>query len=91
MRSPWVSFPTGCAVSARSARAWPANDFQPSRAERIALQRRLAELGYKVADFNGHLDFDLRDDVREMQRQFGMVPDGYPGRALLLRIGVPAR
>ena len=41
------------------------NDFQPSRDERIALQRKLADLGFKVADFNGHIDFDLRDNIRK--------------------------
>jgi membrane-bound lytic murein transglycosylase B len=48
--------------------AWPANDFQPSRTERIALQHRLAALGYKVTDFDGHFDFDLRDHIRAMQQ-----------------------
>jgi membrane-bound lytic murein transglycosylase B len=71
--------------------AWPANDFQPSRGKRIALQRYLAAQGFKVSDFQGHIDFDLRDDIRQMQRRFGMIPDGYPGRALLTRIGVAAR
>jgi membrane-bound lytic murein transglycosylase B len=66
---------------------WPANDFQPSRAERIALQRKLAALGYKVADFDGHFDFDLRDDIRSLQQKFGMVPDGHPSRAFLDRVG----
>jgi lytic murein transglycosylase len=70
--------------------AWPARDFQPSRTDRMALQRRLAQLGYKIADFDGHLDFDLRDDVRELQRRYGMVADGYPGREFLIRIGVRA-
>jgi membrane-bound lytic murein transglycosylase B len=70
--------------------AWPDDDFQPSRSERMALQRRLADLGYKVADFNGHLDFDLRDEIREMERKFGMIADGYPSRALLARMGVRA-
>jgi membrane-bound lytic murein transglycosylase B len=65
---------------------WPAIDFQPSRAERIALQRKLAALGYKVADFDGHFDFDLRDDVRALQQKFGMVPDGHPSRAFLDRV-----
>ncbi len=69
---------------------WPANDFQPSRGERMALQRRLADLGFKMADFNGHIDFDLRDDIRQMQQRFGMIADGYPSRALLKRIGVHA-
>ncbi len=67
---------------------WPANDFQPSRPQRIALQRRLAALGYKVADFDGHFDFELRDAVRDLQRRYGMIQDGYPGRAFLERVGV---
>jgi lytic murein transglycosylase len=71
--------------------AWPANDVQPSRGERIALQRKLAALGFAVADFNGHLDFDLRDDIRTLQQQYGMVPDGHPGRAFLDRLGVRAQ
>lgn len=68
--------------------AWPADDFQPSRDERIALQHKLADLGYKIQDFTGHFDFDLRDAVRDQERRFGMIPDGYPSRAFLDRIGV---
>ena len=71
--------------------AWPANDFQPSRDERIALQRRLAALGYPVADFTGHFDFDLREAVRDLQRRYGMIADGHPDRAFLARVGVSAR
>src|SRR5262249_28760830 len=33
---------------------WPADEVQPSRSERIALQRRLSELGYRIEDFQGH-------------------------------------
>jgi membrane-bound lytic murein transglycosylase B len=68
--------------------AWPLDDFQPSRSERVALQHRLAALGYKIADFDGHLDFDLRDAVRELQQKYGMIPDGHPSRAFLDRVGV---
>jgi len=68
--------------------AWPANDFQPSRNQRIALQSRLADLGFQVDDRNGHIDFALRDDIRQMQVRLGMRPDGYPGRDFLRRIGV---
>ncbi len=68
--------------------AWPADDFQASRSERVALQRKLAQLGYRVADLQGHIDFTLRDDIRDMQRRFGMIADGYPSRALLHRLGV---
>ena len=70
--------------------AWPLNDVQPSRSERIALQKKLAALGYKVADFDGHLDFDLRDAIRAEEVKFGMTPDGHPGRALLQRLGIAA-
>jgi membrane-bound lytic murein transglycosylase B len=68
---------------------WPADDFQPSRNQRIALQRQLAALGYKVADFDGHFDFDQRDAIRDLQVRFGMTPDGHPSRAFLDRLGVP--
>ncbi|HWX84502.1 MAG TPA: lytic murein transglycosylase [Xanthobacteraceae bacterium] len=68
--------------------AWPLNDFQPSRAARIALQKKLSSLGYKVADFDGHFDFDLRDDIRKLQLSFGMTPDGHPSRAFLDRLGL---
>jgi membrane-bound lytic murein transglycosylase B len=67
---------------------WPADDFQPSRGERVALQRKLSELGYKMEEFNGHLDFDLRDAVRDQQQKFGMIPDGHPSRAFLSRVGI---
>lgn len=69
---------------------WPADDFQPSRDERIALQHRLADLGYKITEFEGHFNFDLRDAVRDQQRRFGMIPDGHPSRVFLTRIGLRA-
>ena len=68
--------------------AWPADDVQPSRDQRIALQRKLAELGYPVKEFAGHLDFALRDNIRELQRKFGQTADGHPGRSFLARLGV---
>ncbi len=30
----------------------------------LPLQKRLAALGYKVNEFDGHVDFDLRDNIR---------------------------
>src|ERR1700722_10293322 len=45
--------------------AWPADDVQASRRERIALEHRLAALSYKVGGFDGHLDFEMRDAIRE--------------------------
>ncbi len=72
---------------ARIRAAWPASDPQLSRNQRIALQKRLAELGYKVRDFQGRLDFDIRDAVRAEQRKIGLKPDGHPTATLLERIG----
>jgi membrane-bound lytic murein transglycosylase B len=71
--------------------AWPADDHPLSRNARIALQKKLAELGYKVTDFEGHVDFDLRDNIRAEQQKLGMVPDGNPTAALLERLGVTAK
>ena len=63
----------------------------PSLYGAIAEQmRRLAALGYTVQDFDGHFDFDLRDAVRELQQRFGVIPDGYPSRAFLDRLGALA-
>jgi membrane-bound lytic murein transglycosylase B len=67
---------------------WPADDRQLTRDTRIALQKKLASLGYQVHDFEGHIDFDLRDNIRAEQKKFGMVPDGNPSAALLQKLGI---
>jgi membrane-bound lytic murein transglycosylase B len=71
--------------------AWPKDDPQLSRDARMALQHKLAELGYPVHDFAGRLDFDQRDAIRELQAKFGMVPDGQPTPALMARLGLNVR
>ena len=71
--------------------AWPKDDPQLSRDARIALQRKLANLGYAVKDFAGRLDFDQRDAIREQQVKYGMTPDGHPTPALLERLGIGVR
>jgi membrane-bound lytic murein transglycosylase B len=70
---------------------WPKDDPQLSREQRMALQKKLAELGYKVRDFQGRIDFDLRDAIRQEQKKFGMPPDGHPTLALLQRLGAATR
>lgn len=69
---------------------WPADDRPISRDARIALQKKLSALGYKVNDFEGHIDFDLRDNIRDEQVKLGMLPDGNPTTAFLDRLGVKA-
>jgi len=68
--------------------AWPADDRPLPRDARIALQKKLASLGYKVLDFEGHVDFELRDNIRQEQAKRGMTPDGNPTPALLNRLGI---
>jgi len=68
--------------------AWPKDDRQLSRDARVALQKKLAALGYKVNEFEGHIDFDLRDNIRTEQKKLGMVPDGAPTPLFLERLGV---
>jgi membrane-bound lytic murein transglycosylase B len=70
---------------------WPKDDPQLSRDVRMALQRKLATLGYPVKDFAGRLDFDQRDFIRELQAKYSMVPDGQPTPALLARLGIAVR
>ena len=67
---------------------WPTVDRQLSRGERIALQQRMKELGHKVNDFEGRIDFDLRDEIRLEQAKHGIVPDGHPTAELLQKIGL---
>ena len=42
-------------------------------------------------DFEGHIDFDLRDNIRTEQKKFGMLPDGNPTAQLLEKLGVNVR
>jgi len=70
---------------------WPKDDPQLSRDARMALQRKLASLGYAVKDFAGRLDFDQRDMIRELEAKHGMVSDGHPTPALLHRLGIDVR
>lgn len=70
--------------------AWPKSDAQLSRADRILLQKRMAALGYKVTDFQGRIDFDMRDAIRIEQKKRGFTPDGHPTAALLAQLGAGA-
>jgi lytic murein transglycosylase len=67
---------------------WPKHATQLPRDDRIALQKRLAELGHEQKRFSAHIDFNMRDFVRAEQKKHGLVPDGHPNAALLDRMGV---
>jgi lytic murein transglycosylase len=66
--------------------AWPKDDVQLSRGDRMVLQKKLAALGYQVNDFQAHIDFDLRDSIRDVQTKLGMVADGNPTPDLMRRL-----
>ena len=66
---------------------WPEQATQPSLEARIALQKKLASLGYKVRNFTGHMDFDLRDAIRLEQVKLGLLPDGHPSPEFLQKVG----
>ena len=65
---------------------WPDNDVQLSREDRMKIQGELAKLGFKPNNRQGMIDFDLRDDIRQMQVKFGMRPDGHPTPEFLGRL-----
>ena len=67
---------------------WPADDHQLSREARIGLQKEMARRGYKVKEFLGRIDFDLRDNIRVEQAKLGMVPDGTPTPPFLEKLGL---
>jgi membrane-bound lytic murein transglycosylase B len=70
---------------------WPKHNTTLPRDDRIALQKRLAELGYDVTLFNGPITFEQRDFIRTEQVKLGMLPDGHASAALLDRMGIKRR
>jgi membrane-bound lytic murein transglycosylase B len=71
--------------------AWPADDRQLGRDERIRVQRALAARGYTVNNFVGQIDFDQRDGIRSEQAKAGLRSDGHPDAALLDWLAKPVR
>ncbi len=67
---------------------WPVQATTLPRDDRIALQKRLAELGYDVKLFNGPITFEQRDFIRAEQVKLGMLPDGHASAALLDKMGI---
>ena len=76
------------AGAAPVAGSWP-TVAPVGRDDRIALQARLAALGYNVDDRAGRISLTLRDTVRSAQAKNGLVPDGNPTAALLKALERP--
>ena len=65
--------------------SWPTT-VSMSRENRVALQARLAELGYPVDNREGRISLNLRDTIRKAQADVGLTPDGEPTDVLLDRL-----
>lgn len=59
------------------------------KADRIALQGRLATLGYPVDDRTGRISLTLRDAIKAAQAKNGLRPDGDPSVDVLRALEKP--
>src|SRR5882724_2303878 len=66
----------------------PAQATQLPRDDRVAIQKRLAELGYDQKRFTAHIDFNMRDFIRAEQKKHGLMTDGHPNAVLMDRMGI---
>lgn len=67
--------------------SFPPDEFGLTRAERIALQRRLAQLGHDVGNPDGLIGERTRAAISDWQRKNGWPVTGQPSRALLSALG----
>ena len=66
--------------------AWPRNDRQLGRSERIELQELLVHKGYAPGAADGIIGANTRKAVRAFQQSLGQPADGYPSHELLLQL-----
>jgi membrane-bound lytic murein transglycosylase B len=66
--------------------AWPRNDRQLGRSERIELQELLTRKGYELGPADGIIGANTRKAVRAFQQTLGQPADGYPTQELLVRL-----
>jgi len=66
--------------------AWPRNDRQLGRSERIELQELLSSKGYEPGPADGIIGANTRKAVRAFQQSLGLPADGYPSHELLQQL-----
>ena len=64
--------------------------FYGGRKEQFATLAAAIAAGCSWCDLEIESAEGNRDEVRELQQKFGIVPDGHPGRAFLQRVGINA-
>jgi membrane-bound lytic murein transglycosylase B len=69
--------------------AWPREERQLGRSERIELQELLAKNGLEPGPADGIIGANTRKAVRAFQLQQGWPADGYPTQDLLVRLRTP--
>lgn len=65
---------------------WPRHEEPLSRTERIELQEGLTARGFNPGVADGVIGANSRTALRGFQAQVGMVPDGFPTKAVLERM-----
>jgi membrane-bound lytic murein transglycosylase B len=66
----------------------PADAPRLSRDQVIQLQATLNAAGFDSGEADGILGPATRDAIRAYQQKAGLIPDGFPSRALLERLGI---
>ncbi|MNT89519.1 putative peptidoglycan binding domain protein [compost metagenome] len=69
--------------------AWPREERQLGRSERIELQELLAQNGLEPGPADGIIGANTRKAVRAFQLRLGWPADGYPTQELLVRLRSP--
>lgn len=67
-------------------RDWPRKYPRMSEAELMEIQRYLARRGLYDGDIDGRIGNGSRKAIRAAQERFGMVPDGYASKPLLVKL-----
>jgi membrane-bound lytic murein transglycosylase B len=65
---------------------WPVQERVLDANQSYELQRRLAQRGYHIGDFDGKIGEKAQVAIRQYQRQAGLEPDGFASVTLLERM-----
>ncbi|PJX26343.1 lytic transglycosylase [Advenella sp. S44] len=65
------------------ATPWPTDDPGLSRAERVALQKRLLDRGHDIGEPDGLIGSKTREAIKTEQNRLGLTPDGRAGQKIL--------
>jgi lytic murein transglycosylase len=67
--------------------AWPTEDPGLSRAQRLDLQKRLAEKGFYDGEIDGRVGPGTREAIKRAEASYGLQPTGRPGYRIYQALG----